>query len=67
MIAASRSPVDAAAAAASSAAVRRCPTLVLQRQVVGQPRQMPCPGNFADVAQLAAPADSPPPAAGCCA
>ena len=28
------------------------PTLVVHRQVVGQPRQMPCPGDLADVAQL---------------
>src|ERR1700761_4012249 len=28
------------------------PTLVVQRQVVGQPRQMPRAGNLADVAQL---------------
>src|SRR5277367_7109306 len=28
------------------------PTLVVERQVVGQIRQMPCPGDLADVAQL---------------
>src|ERR1700739_4301356 len=28
------------------------PALVLQQQVVGQPRQMPCPGDLADAAQL---------------
>src|SRR5882757_10735079 len=27
------------------------PTLLLKHQVVGQPRQMPCPGDLADVAQ----------------
>src|ERR1700722_16039969 len=27
-------------------------TLIVQRQVVGQPPQMPCPGDLADVAQL---------------
>src|SRR6201998_2962523 len=63
MIVASRSPVDAAAARAWIPARRPCgarllarraplPTLVVQRQVVGQPPQMPCPGDLADVAQL---------------
>src|ERR1700744_1850836 len=28
------------------------PTLVVQREVVGQPRQMPGPGDLTDVAQL---------------
>src|SRR6516225_11232680 len=28
------------------------PILLLQHQVVGQPGQMPCPGDLADVAQL---------------
>ena len=51
MILASRSPVAAAAAAASSAAAR--PARVGRtRQVVRQPRQMPCPGDLADAAQL---------------
>src|ERR1700744_1937971 len=27
------------------------PTCVVQRQVVGQPRQMPCPDDVADIAQ----------------
>src|SRR5277367_3097531 len=42
MIVASRSPVEAAAAATS----------FLKHEVVGQPPQMPCPGDLADVAQL---------------
>src|SRR5271168_4063087 len=32
------------------------PTLLLKHQVVGQPRQMPCPGDLADVEQLQRPA-----------
>src|SRR6202035_254647 len=28
------------------------PTLVVKHQVVGQPPQMPCPGDLVDVAQL---------------
>ena len=51
MIVASRSPVAAAAAAASSAAAAVLPTLV-EQQVVGQPGQMPRPGDLADAAQL---------------
>src|SRR3954452_15802825 len=30
----------------------RFPTLLLKHQAVGQPPQMPCPGDLADVAQL---------------
>ena len=40
------------------------PAFVLQHQVVGQPRQKPCPGDLADAAQLQALGGSPPPAAG---